>query len=54
MAWGWGLEESVYKAKEYLSLALENAWTLGKGISPVDHLVGVASPWSSPRSGGVY
>jgi hydroxymethylpyrimidine/phosphomethylpyrimidine kinase len=37
LALGFTMEESILKAKEYLTGCLENAVKLGKGFGPVNH-----------------
>ena len=37
LAKGYSLEESIHRAKEYISGALEAMLDLGKGSGPMDH-----------------
>ena len=37
LALGFPIEDSIFKAKEYLTGCLENAVKLGKGFGPVNH-----------------
>ncbi|MCX7950714.1 MAG: bifunctional hydroxymethylpyrimidine kinase/phosphomethylpyrimidine kinase [Clostridiales bacterium] len=37
LALGFGIVESILKAKNYIQNAIENSFSLGKGVGPVDH-----------------
>lgn len=37
LAKGYNLDESVFKAKEYISSALESDFNIGKGRGPLNH-----------------
>lgn len=39
LAKGYSLEESISKSKEYISLAIDNSFSVGHGVGPVGHFV---------------
>lgn len=45
LAKGQPLAEAIYRAKNYLTAALEQAFAVGAGPGPVDHAVGLESVW---------
>ncbi|NPV91551.1 MAG: bifunctional hydroxymethylpyrimidine kinase/phosphomethylpyrimidine kinase [Firmicutes bacterium] len=45
LAKGLPLPEAVFRAKNYLTTALEHAFEVGAGPGPVDHAVGMESRW---------